>query len=94
MGYPSALLKKPVSLMGVAGGAIGAIKSLEHLASVCLHTGAIVMPKYVSIPFGEQVFDKDGNSTDEAAEKRLRRLAAELVDYIRETTCPSISITR
>ena len=34
LGYPSMLSGKPVALLGVAAGAIGAVKSLEHLRSV------------------------------------------------------------
>lgn len=91
MGHPSALLKKPVSLFGLAGGAIGAVKSLEHLASVCRHTGAIVMPKYVSVPFADKAFDSEGNITDEIIDNRLRQLVRELIQYLRETTRPSTS---
>jgi NAD(P)H-dependent FMN reductase len=37
LGFPSMLAGKPVALLGVAAGQIGAIKSLEHLRSVCSH---------------------------------------------------------
>ena len=49
MGFPSGLSGKPVALLGVAAGAIGAIKSLEHLRSVCSHVGAVVLPGPVSV---------------------------------------------
>ena len=45
MGFPSVLAGKPVSLLGVAAGRIGAIKSLESLRGVCSHIGAIVLPR-------------------------------------------------
>ncbi|MFQ6115125.1 MAG: NADPH-dependent FMN reductase, partial [bacterium] len=35
LGFPSVLSGKPVALLGVAAGQIGAIKALEHLRSVC-----------------------------------------------------------
>lgn len=44
LGFPSVLSGKPVALLGVAAGAIGAIKSLEQLRGVCSHVGAIVLP--------------------------------------------------
>jgi NAD(P)H-dependent FMN reductase len=50
MGFPSALSGKPIALLGVAAGRIGAIKSLEQLRSVCSHTGAIVLPAPISVP--------------------------------------------
>jgi len=42
LGFPSVLSGKPVALIGVAAGRIGAIKSLEQLKGVCSHIGAIV----------------------------------------------------
>jgi NAD(P)H-dependent FMN reductase len=36
LGFPSALRKKPIALLGVAAGRIGAIKSLEHLQGICV----------------------------------------------------------
>ena len=49
LGFPSTLAGKPVALLGVAAGRIGAIKSLEQLRSVCSHVGAIVLPGPVSV---------------------------------------------
>src|SRR5262245_39277999 len=39
LGFPSAIAEKPVALIGVASGRIGAIKSVEHLRSVMSHVG-------------------------------------------------------
>jgi NAD(P)H-dependent FMN reductase len=44
LGFPSVLAGKPVGLLGLAAGRIGAIISLESLRGVCSHTGAIVLP--------------------------------------------------
>ena len=46
LGFPSVMSGKPVSLLGVAAGSIGAIKSLESLRGVCSHVGAIVLPGF------------------------------------------------
>jgi chromate reductase, NAD(P)H dehydrogenase (quinone) len=88
LGFPSVLSGKPVSLLGVAGGSIGAIKSLEQLRSVCSHVGSIVLPGPVSIPNVHSVFDKDGNCLDVKAEKRLRTLASEMIKYAEKHICP------
>lgn len=92
MGFPSALSSKPVSLLGVAAGQIGAIKSLEHLRGVCSHVGAIVLPGAVSVPNVQSVFDAQGNCLDEKIEKRIRRVATNLLDYIRQNLCPRIAL--
>ena len=91
MGYPSALKDKPVSLLGVAAGRIGAIKSLEHLRSVASHIGALVLPDPISIAHVRDRFDKDGRVLDDVTEKAIRDLANDLLDYIRATICPDLS---
>ena len=92
LGFPSMLSAKPVALLGVAAGAIGAIKSLEHLRSVCSHVGAIVLPGPVSIAGVHNAFDDQGNCTDPKVEKRLRGLARNLTDYIHQNICPRVAL--
>lgn len=92
LGFPSALAGKPVALLGVAGGSIGAIKSLESLRGVCSHVGAIVLPGPVSIANVRTVFDESGRCMDEAIERRLRGLGKSLIDYIGRAVCPAINL--
>jgi FMN reductase len=92
LGFPSVMSGKPVALLGVAAGTIGAIKSLESLGSVCQHIGAIVLPGPVSVANVRDVFDEDGNCLDAAVEKRVRSLAANLIRYIEDHICPRISL--
>jgi NAD(P)H-dependent FMN reductase len=91
MGFPSALKGKPISLLGVAGGSIEAVKSLEHLRSVCSHVGGLVLPGSVSIPNIRSVFDEDGNCLDSATEKSIRKVATRILKYIVDTSCPDRS---
>jgi FMN reductase len=88
LGFPSVLAGKPVALLGVAGGQIGAIKSLEQLRSVCSHVGAIVLPGVVSVPNVRSVFDAEGNCQDARIEKRIRGVAKNLIDYLHTHVCP------
>ncbi len=92
LGFPSVLAGKPVALLGVAGGQIGAIKSLEQLRSVCSHVGAIVLPGPVSVAGVQRVFDADGRCLDEGVEKRVRGVATALIDYIRGSVCPRVAL--
>ena len=92
MGFPSALSGKPVALLGVAAGQIGAIKALEHLRSVCSHVGGIVLPGPVSVAKVQDVFDEDGNCLDSSVEETIRGLATHLTDYICESICPSFCL--
>ena len=88
LGYPSMLAGKPIGLLGVAAGQIGAVKALEHLRSVCSHVGGIVLPGPVSVASVMNVFDEEGNCIDESTEKRIRALADNLVTYIKKHICP------
>ncbi len=92
LGFPSVLAGKPVALLGVAAGSIGAIKSLEQLRGVCSHVGAMVLPGPVSVANVRGVFDEDGNCRDETVEKRVRGVATTLIDYIEGAVCPQVAL--
>ncbi|MGD2216106.1 MAG: NAD(P)H-dependent oxidoreductase [Gemmatimonadales bacterium] len=92
LGFPSALAGKPVALLGVAAGQIGAIKSLEYLRGVCSHVGAIVLPGPVSVAKVRDAFDEAGRVRDERVEQRIRGVAMNLIDYIRSAICPGVAL--
>lgn len=94
LGFPSVLSGKPVGLLGVAAGTIGAIKSLEHLRGVVSHVGGIVLPLPISIANVQKVFDRDGHVLDPAAEKLTRQTATNLIAYIEKHLCPAITLER
>ena len=92
LGFPSALSGKPVAMLGVAGGRIGAIKALEHLRSVASHIGAIVLPGPVSVARVRSVFDDEGNALDDAVASQIRGVPVKLIHYIEQNICPRISL--
>jgi NAD(P)H-dependent FMN reductase len=88
LGFPSKLAGKPVALLGVAAGRIGAIKSLEQLKGIMGHVGAVVVPGAVSIAGVQQVFDEQGRCTDEASGRALQKLAGSLHTFLNDFVCP------
>lgn len=92
LGFPSVLAGKPVALLGVAAGQIGAVKALEHLRSVCSHIGAIVLPGTVSVAGVQQLFDQQGRILDSATEKRIRGVADQMLEYIHTNLCPRVAL--
>jgi NAD(P)H-dependent FMN reductase len=94
LGFPSVLSGKPVALLGVAAGAIGAIKALEHLRSVCSHIGAITLPLPVSVAQVHRVFDAEGRCLDPNVEKLIRGVATHLLHYVQQNICPRITLER
>lgn len=92
MGFPSALAGKPVALLGVAAGRIGAIKSLEMLRSVCSHVGCLVLPGPVSVAGVNKAFAEDGSVLDPDVENQVRGVATNLLHHIRESVCPRVAL--
>jgi FMN reductase len=92
MGFPSVMSGKPVALLGVAAGRIGAIKSLEMLRSVCSHVGCLVLPGPVSVAQVNQVIDEEGRVLDERTEKQIRGVATNLLDYLHQHVCPRVAL--
>ncbi len=94
LGFPSVLSGKPVALLGVAAGSIGAIKSLEHLRSVISHIGGLVLPLPISIANVQRVFDAEGRCQDPQIEKLIRSVPLGLLSYIDRHICPSVTLER
>jgi chromate reductase, NAD(P)H dehydrogenase (quinone) len=94
LGFPSVLAGKPVGLLGVAAGSIGAIKSLEHLRGVCAHIGAVPLPLAVSVPNVQTIFDEKGHCLDAPVEKMIRSVAGNVLNYIEHNICPAVTLER
>ncbi len=94
LGFPSALAGKPVALLGVAGGTIGAIKSLEHLRSVVSHVGGIVLPLPISVPNVQNVFDSEGHCLNPDVEQLIRSVGTNLLQYLEQNVCPRVMLER
>ena len=72
---------KLVALVGVAGGSMGAIHTLDHMRTIFRQLHAWVLPDQVSIGGAAATFDKHGRPADEKLAKRLEALGRELVRY-------------
>ncbi len=94
LGHPSPLFGKPVALLGVAGGTIGAIKALEHLRSVVSHIGGIVLPLPISVANVQRVFDHEGRCLDAGVEQLIRGVGTNLFRYIEQNVCPRVMLER
>ena len=79
LGYPSAMAGKPVAILGVASGAIGAARAIDHLRAVAFHSGAVVLPGSVSIANVSQAFDPSGAFKDPATQQRTLSLVRGLL---------------
>lgn len=83
LGYPSRLQGKPVALLGVASGQIGAARAVDHLRGVAMHVGALVVPGAVSVAAIHRGFDPMGRVVDERVATDIRSVATNLLDFLR-----------
>lgn len=82
LGYPSVLENKPVALLGVAAGGIGAVKSLEHLRGVLAHIGVHVLPFALSVGGSFKAFDENGEIRDPKLREQFRTQARSFVTFL------------
>ena len=73
---------KPVGLVGLASGILGATKSLEQLRTVFSHIGGFVLPRVVSIAEVEKQFDEEGNCISAKTEKDIRLAAVNMASHL------------
>jgi chromate reductase, NAD(P)H dehydrogenase (quinone) len=75
---------KPVAIMGATVGTIGTARAQYHLRQmfVFLNMYAVNQPE-VMISSAHKNFDADGKLTDETAQKLIRQLLEELVNWTR-----------
>ncbi len=72
---------KIIGLVGVAGGHIGAINSLNTMKTICRNLPCWVLPQEVSIADSAQTFNDDGKVKDPALEERLRNVGRQVVKF-------------
>ncbi len=72
---------KIVGLVGVAGGHIGAIHSLDTMKTICRNLHCWVLPQEVSIANSGQAFNDDGTVTDPSLEERLLNVGRQVVKF-------------
>ena len=72
---------KMIGLVGVSGGAMGGLNALSGLRTIGRSMHSWVLPAEATIPKAWQVFDADGNCTDEALAKRVRNVGREVARF-------------
>ena len=72
---------KIIGLVGVAGGHIGAINSLNAMKTICRNLHCWVLPQEVSIANSAETFDDDGAVKDPAIEERLLNVGRQVVKF-------------
>jgi len=72
---------KMIGLVGVSGGALGAVHALNSLRTVGRALHAWVIPEQASIPEAWKVFDESGNLKDSDLEKRVKEVGRQVARF-------------
>jgi NAD(P)H-dependent FMN reductase len=72
---------KMIGLVGVSGGALGAVHALSGLRTVGRALHAWVIPEHVSIPEAYKAFDESGNLKDSDLEKRVKEVGRRVARF-------------
>jgi NAD(P)H-dependent FMN reductase len=72
---------KMIGLVGVSGGALGAVHALSHLRTVGRALHAWVIPEQVAISEAWKAFDEQGNLKNREIEKRLLELGRQVARF-------------
>jgi len=72
---------KIIGLVGIAGGHVGAINSLNTMKTICRNLHCWVLPQEVSIANSGRAFEEDGSMKDPDLEERLLDLGRQLVKF-------------
>ncbi len=74
---------KMVGVIGVAGGGMGAINSINHLRTIMRGVGAWVVPNQVSISNSSRLQANDFGEQQQALTNRLTKLGADVTKFAR-----------
>jgi FMN reductase len=72
---------KMVGLVGVAGGTMGAVNSINHLRTIMRGVGAWVIPHQVSIGSSGKLFSASNQLSDQGLEKRIKKLGSDVLKF-------------
>jgi chromate reductase len=72
---------KTAGIVGTSPGGLGGIRGLVHLRMVLGNLGVVVMPEQQAVPNGFLAFNDNGTMSDGKLEVRIRKLAANLVEF-------------
>lgn len=81
-GFPSLFKGKPIGLVGIASGVLGATKSLEQQRTLFSHIGGFVLPRVVSISLVEKKFNEDGKCIHDKTEKDIKLAAQNMMNFL------------
>ena len=72
--------QKTVALMSASPGALGGLRSLNHVRAILSHVGCLVLPDQFGLPKADQAFDSDGGLMSERHQQRVEAITGCLLE--------------
>lgn len=72
--------RKTVALMSASPGALGGLRSLNHVRAILSHVGCLVLPEQFGLPKADQAFDSDGGLISERHQRRVESITGRLLE--------------
>lgn len=85
-----AFRNKTAVIMAASPGVLGGLRGLVMLRMLLSNLGVIVLPGQVAVANAEQAFGQDGNLLDEARQKAVLALGANLTGYLGKFIDPAL----
>jgi len=82
--FPESLNKKPISFLGEATGAFGAMRAVEQLQQVVGYRNAYVYPERVFIPRVHKNFDDESGIADAFQQKLLEEQIENFIQFVKD----------
>src|SRR6056297_650442 len=82
--FPESLNKKPISFVGHANGAFGAVRAVEQLQQVVGYRNAHVFPERVFIPRIGKNFDDEEGISDPFQQDLLQAQIKNFIEFVRD----------
>lgn len=87
--FPESLNKKPISFVGEATGAFGALRAVEQLQQVVGYRNAHVFPERVFIPRVNKNFDPESGIRDSMQQQLLEEQIENFIAFVKEVNMKS-----
>ena len=80
--YPSALVKKPMAFVGIAGGVFGGLRPVEQFQMVANYLDALQFPERVFISRVQENFDPEKGILDEFQQQLLESQTNNFIRFV------------
>lgn len=82
--FPESFDRRPVAFVGLAAGAWGGLRPVEHLQQIFGYRNAHIFPERVFIPFVVEALDETGQISKDDIDKRLQRQAQGFARFVKQ----------